>query len=305
MGSREVAVIGGGSWATALAVALARAGNRVSLLVRDEARAEEINRDRRNRRYLPDTPLPDRVFAQPLRADRLAGRPLLIHALPCAALRGILPMVAPLNAPLVAACKGLDEESGERIDTLLLSALGPKRALLLSGPSFADEVAAGRPTALTLAATDLSLARRVLRHFEGSNLRPYPHDDLPGVALGGALKNVIAIAAGIARELDLGHNAMAALITRGIAEMVRLALACGARRETLYGLSGLGDLVLTCSGRQSRNRRLGRKLARGMAPDEARRAIGQVVEGERTARAGSILPSNTSQTAAMIGTSIR
>ncbi|MDQ6950102.1 MAG: NAD(P)H-dependent glycerol-3-phosphate dehydrogenase [Mariprofundales bacterium] len=282
--SALVSVIGGGSWGTALAIALARAGHPVALVVRDHAQADAINRTQRNARYLPQIPLPKNIIATANSASELAASALIIYALPCAILAQTLPKLAPLNAPVIAACKGLDQASGQRVDTMLLTALGATRSLLLSGPSFADEVAANKPTAITLAATDLHTALDAARFFAESNLRIYPHDDLTGVALGGALKNIIAIAAGIAQGLNLGHNAMAALVTRGIAEITRLAVACGARRETLHGLSGLGDLVLTCNGGQSRNRRLGEALAHGKSLIEARSAIGQVVEGERTAQ---------------------
>ncbi|MDX8408716.1 MAG: NAD(P)H-dependent glycerol-3-phosphate dehydrogenase [Mariprofundales bacterium] len=280
---RLVSVIGGGSWGTALAIVLARGGNRVQLLIRDAAQADTINSTRRNARYLPHAQLPAAIHASVIQPHHLHASQLIIYALPCAALTATLPLLAPIAAPVVAACKGLDAATGQRMDTMLQDALGAERSLLLSGPSFADEVACGMPTAITLAAAKISNAAAVADYFDHSNFRIYLHDDLTGVALGGALKNVIAIAAGIAQGLELGHNAMAALVTRGTAEMTRLAVACGARKETLYGLSGLGDLVLTCNGGQSRNRRLGQALAGGMNLEQARAAIGQVAEGEHTA----------------------
>ncbi len=281
---RLVSVIGGGSWGTALAIVLARSGNRVQLLVRDEGQAATINRTRINARYLPHATLPAAIHASVSWPQQLHASQLIVYALPCAALTSTLPLLVPVAAPVVAACKGLDAATGQRMDTLLKDAVGAQRSLLLSGPSFADEVACGMPTAITLAAEDLRNAATVADYFDHSNFRIYLNDDLTGVALGGALKNIIAIAAGIAQGLELGHNAMAALVTRGTAEMTRLAVACGARKETLYGLSGLGDLVLTCNGGQSRNRRLGQALAGGMTLEQARATIGQVAEGEHTAR---------------------
>jgi glycerol-3-phosphate dehydrogenase (NAD(P)+) len=189
------------------------------------------------------------------------------------------------DAPVVAACKGLHPQTLERVDEVFARHVGGQRMVLLSGPSFAREVAEGMPTATTMAAYDESLAAQAASLFDDTNFRIYTSSDVIGVALGGALKNVIAIAAGIADGLQLGHNATAALITRGLAEISRLADACGARPETLNGLSGLGDLVLTCTGDLSRNRRMGLMLARGMDVDTAKREVGQTVEGLRTAAA--------------------
>ena len=281
-------VVGGGSWGTALATVLARSGSEVRLLVRNRRQAEAINRDHRNPDYLREVALPPSIVATCALAEALAGTTLVVYALPCALLPEVLARVveglADARTPMVAACKGLHEASGLRVDQMMAKVNGSGCNLLLSGPSFADEVAAGMPTAITLAADDLALAERVATRFADSGFRIYLHDDVVGVALGGALKNVIAIAAGIASGLGLGHNAMAALVTRGIHEMTRIATACGAQQSTLYGLSGLGDLVLTCNGGSSRNRQMGLALAAGLDVAAARREVGQVVEGEKTAR---------------------
>jgi len=173
----------------------------------------------------------------------------------------------------------------ERVDELLMRYVGEHRTLILSGPSFAAEVASGKPTAITLAASHLDLASEVSALFEDCNFRVYTSTDLVGVSLGGALKNIIAIAAGMAEGMHLGHNAMAALVTRGIAEISRLTSVCGGQPDTMAGLSGLGDLLLTCTGSLSRNRKMGMALASGRNADEARKYVGQVVEGEKTATA--------------------
>ncbi|RMH49835.1 MAG: NAD(P)-dependent glycerol-3-phosphate dehydrogenase [Zetaproteobacteria bacterium] len=302
-----VAVIGGGSWGTALAVVLARGGARVALLVRDPEQARAINREGRNPRHLPQIPLPPSIRATVSADEALGAARLIVYALPCAALPAALDTIAALggDAPVIAACKGLHHPSGLRVDEMVRQAVGVERTLLLSGPSFAGEVATGAPTAITLAAAELARAEQTARWFAPTTFRIYPHDDLIGVALGGALKNVIAIAAGIADGLGLGHNAMAALITRGMQEINRLAVAYGARPRTLYGLSGLGDLVLTCTGEASRNRRLGRALAGGATPQEARAAIGEVTEGAESARTALALAERKGCDAPIIATVCR
>jgi glycerol-3-phosphate dehydrogenase (NAD(P)+) len=210
----------------------------------------------------------------------------IIVATPSAAVETVLPQVLTnAEAPVIGAFKGLHPETLERSDELLSRHLGRARVAMLSGPSFAEEVARGMPTGMTLAAYDLELAHRAAPLFDGTNFRIYTSSDMVGVAIGGSLKNVIAIAAGAAEGLGLGHNSVAALITRGIVEISRLADVCGGSEETLRGLSGLGDLVLTCTGALSRNRRLGIALARGATLAEALQEIGQVVEGVRTAQA--------------------
>lgn len=281
----SVCVVGAGSWGTALATVLARHGIPVVLLARSNDKASRMNECRENEDYLPGIELPAGLHVS---ADHRAAAACgtLVVALPCKALEATLPILAAYRPELVVgACKGINPETLERPDQSLGRLMGGAGIALLSGPSFAMEVAKGLPTATTVAAPDAHVAERAAALFKDSNFRVYTSDDMAGVALGGALKNVIAIAAGIAAGLELGHNAIAALVTRGLAEMSRLAEAEGARRETLVGLSGLGDLVLTCTGELSRNRKLGAALASGLDVEQAAEQIGQVAEGIRTAQA--------------------
>jgi glycerol-3-phosphate dehydrogenase (NAD(P)+) len=279
-----VCVIGAGSWGTALAMVLSRHGREVRLLARDAAKADAMQEQRCNEAYLPGIAFPGSLRVTASASAALHGSAAVVVATPCEAAARALPTIAAaVEGPVIAAFKGLDPTNFERVDQLLVRHVGTGRAAILSGPSFASEVARGLPTATTMAASDLELARRAGAFFSDTAFRVYSSDDMAGVALGGALKNVIAIAAGIAAGLRLGHNAEAALVTRGLAELMRLAEAAGARRETLMGLSGLGDLVLTCTGELSRNRRLGMALAAGRDPEQAQAQIGQVVEGVRTA----------------------
>jgi len=288
--TEAVCVIGAGSWGTALSMVLSRRGREVRLLARDASKAASMQQSRCNDDYLPDIPFPEslRITASPELA--LDGAAAVVVATPCSAAGEVLPLAAGAGSgPVIAAFKGLDAASFERVDQMLMRQVGEARAAILSGPSFALEVARGLPTAITMAACNEELARRAGAFFDDTAFRIYHSDDMTGVALGGALKNVIAIAAGIAAGLKLGHNAEAAVVTRGLAELMRLAGAAGARRETLMGLSGLGDLVLTCTGELSRNRRLGMSMAEGLSPAEAEAHIGQVAEGARTAGAAQAL----------------
>jgi glycerol-3-phosphate dehydrogenase (NAD(P)+) len=281
-----VCVIGAGSWGTALGMTLARHGREVRLLARDAARAAAMQAARCNDDYLPGIAFPASLQVTACMDDALHRAVAVVLATPCSAAGNLLPaLAAGCSGPVIAAFKGLDPLSFERTDELLLRHVGSERAAILSGPSFAVEVARGLPTAITMAAESEELARRAGAFFDDTALRIYSSDDMIGVALGGALKNVIAIAAGVAAGLKLGHNAEAAVVTRGLAELMRLAEAAGAQCETLMGLSGLGDLVLTCTGELSRNRRLGLALAQGVTAQQAQARIGQVVEGVRTAEA--------------------
>ncbi len=286
---RPACVIGAGSWGTALAMVLARGGREVRLVARDAEAARAMQERRENARYLPGLRLPDMVRVTADAGAALEGAGACVLALPCHAAAGAMPLLAGRDFPVIAAFKGLDPDSLERTDQMLLRHVPRARAALLSGPSFAVEVARGQPTAITMAADTIPHAEIAASFFEDTSFRIYTSDDMIGVALGGALKNVVAIAAGIADGLALGHNSVAAAVTRGLAEIARIAEASGGRRETLMGLSGLGDLVLTCTGGLSRNRRFGIALAQGMAMDAALAHVGQVVEGVRTARAASRL----------------
>ncbi len=284
--SRSLCVLGAGSWGTALAIVLAQGGHAVTLIARNTEGAAYLQRRRENNNYLPGLRFPDSLTVAADAVAAAAGSSAVIVALPCAAAETYVRRLSKATgSPLIAACKGLHPDTLERTDEMLSRIVDMDRVAVLSGPSFAPEVARGLPTALTLAAQDAALAESVAMLFENTTLRIYTSTDVIGVAMGGALKNVIAIAAGITVGLNLGHNAVAALITRGLPEMSRLAGTCGARPETIHGLSGLGDLVLTCTGELSRNRRFGMALARGMDVAAAERHVGQVVEGVRTSAA--------------------
>lgn len=288
-----MAVLGAGSWGTALAVHLARAGRTVRLWARDECLVVEMARDRVNARYLPEISLPDLLVPTSSIAEALDGATFVIVAVPSHGLRAVVRAAAPVLAPgaiVVSATKGLESESLERMSQVIThETAGRVPVVVLSGPSFAIEVARELPTVVLAASADAEAASRVQEHFRGRGLRLYASDDVVGVEIGGALKNVIAIAAGVVEGLGLGHNAMAALITRGLTEISRLASAEGGQRETLAGLSGLGDLVLTCTGSLSRNRHVGVELGRGRSLADILGSMRMVAEGVRTTGAALAL----------------
>jgi glycerol-3-phosphate dehydrogenase (NAD(P)+) len=292
-----VAVLGAGAWGTAIAghlAARAAVGTDVTLWARDAAQADAIERARENLRYLAGIALPAgvRVTADLTTASRAE---LLLAAVPVAALPGLARSLAAAaaRAPLVWLSKGFVDApilpAGVGLAHQLIAPQWPAPVGIASGPSFALEVARGLPTALTVAATDPALAAEVARLLRGDALRAYESDDITGVEVGGAIKNVLAIAAGASDGLAFGHNARAALITRGLAEAGRLMAAMGGKRETLMGLAGLGDLVLTCTGDLSRNRRVGLGLAQGKTLPAILAELGQVAEGVRAARAARTL----------------
>jgi glycerol-3-phosphate dehydrogenase (NAD(P)+) len=294
----RIAVLGAGAWGTALAAHLARRDDvRVTLFARGDARASAIAAARSNERYLPGVALPDALavsadYAAAARAD------LLIAGTPIAALSGLADELARLGAraPLVWLSKGFVEvqpsaalPAGVALAHQVLGPRWPAPVGIVSGPSFAVEVARALPTAVAVAATDPALAAQVASLLRADTLRAYESDDIAGVEVGGAVKNVLAIAAGASDGLGFGHNARAALITRGLAEMGRLSAVVGGRRDTLMGLAGLGDLVLTCTGDLSRNRRVGLALARGLSLTQALAELGHVAEGVAAARAAHVL----------------
>ena len=290
----RIAILGSGSWGTALALCLARRGDHeIHLWAHNPAIAEDIRRQRENRAYLPGFLVPETVTAGFDLQAAVAGAEIVRGAVPSQHVREIFSSASPALLPsqlLVSAAKGIEHGSFLRMTEVIGQALAGRGLNLpcavLSGPSFAQEVAAGMPTAITIASAESGIATLLQRQFASPGLRLYTNDDVVGVELGGALKNVIALAAGIAYGLELGHNSVAALITRGIAEITRLALASGGRRETLAGLSGLGDLVLTCTGPLSRNRLVGVELGRGLAiPEILERLKGRVAEGMETSAA--------------------
>lgn len=275
---KRIAVLGAGAWGTALAAVLS-ARHAVTLWARDAAQAEAIGRERRNRKYLPEIELPSQLEVThrwPERAE------LLIAATPVAGLREVAARCA--GAPLVWLCKGFESGSGLLPHQVVAEVLGASTICgALSGPSFALEVARGLPCALTLASASAAFARASAEALHGGRLRVYYSDDLAGVEIGGAVKNVMAIAVGIGDGLGLGQNARAALITRGLAEITRLGVALGGRVQTFMGLAGAGDLILTATGDLSRNRRVGLELARGRSLGEILAGLGHVAEGVRTA----------------------
>lgn len=290
----RIAVLGAGAWGTALASALARNGHTVYLWGRDPAVITAINERRENPRYLAGCELPDGIHATSDRDAAVAASNRLLSAVPSYAMRGLIrDLAGPLSAglPLIWACKGLEPDTHLLMHQVIAAELGAAAPAhgVISGPSFAREVVAGLPTALTVASADSDFADEVVRWFHGGGIRAYSNPDIVGVELGGALKNVLAIACGVADGLGFGANARSAVITRGLVELMRLGAAMGGRSATLMGLAGLGDLVLTCTDDQSRNRRFGLAIARGLDVDAAAAEIGQAVEGLRTARAAAEL----------------
>lgn len=290
----SIAIMGGGAWGTAIALSLARRGvHQLTLWTHSEEVARTIHASRENTGFLPGFAIPESVAVTTDPELAIAPAEILVSVMPSHHVRASYERFAPYlrsGQILVSATKGIEDGSYLRVSQIIAEVLGgyllDLPIAVLSGPSFAQEVAAGSPTAVTIASADPGVATRMQRDFSSSTLRLYTNDDVIGVELGGALKNVIAIAAGVVTGLGLGHNSTAALITRGIAEVTRLSIACGGRRETLAGLSGLGDLVLTCTGALSRNRWVGVELGKGQPlPAILEGLHGKVAEGVRTTTA--------------------
>jgi glycerol-3-phosphate dehydrogenase (NAD(P)+) len=290
----RVAVIGAGAWGTALAMALARKGEHAIRLWANEPEvAESIATRRVNERFLPGIEIPSSVLSTHDLAAALDGAEMVVSVMPSQHCRALFERIGPSLDPqtLVVSCtKGLENGTLLRMSEVIADVLRARkftpRIGALSGPSFAKEVARGDPTAVTVASDDADLARAVQNAFNSSRFRVYTNDDVIGVELGGALKNVVAIAAGVCDGLGLGHNSVAALITRGLAEIARLVVACGGRLDTMAGLAGLGDLVLTCTGDLSRNRSVGVELGKGRKlPDIIADMHGAVAEGVFTTKA--------------------
>ncbi len=292
----QIAVLGAGAWGTALAIALAPR-HQVCLWARDAAQVALMNTHRENPRYLADCPFPAALQVTNDFHAAVACAELLILATPLAGLRPLLEQLkrtTPAPRRFLWLCKGLEAMTGKlphqvvtdvfNHDTATTDATSASSWGALTGPSFAFEVARGLPTALTLAAPDMAFATDIAHHLHGGNLRIYANDDLTGAEVGGAVKNVMAIAAGVSDGLGLGHNARAALLTRGLVEITRFGVALGARRETFTGLTGLGDLILTSTGDLSRNRRVGLLLAEGQNLAAIQNTLGHVAEGVFTAR---------------------
>lgn len=285
---RCIAVLGAGSWGTALAMQLARAGNDVHLWARDAEAVAAMQRDGENKRYLPGCPFDSRLRPEASMAVAVQAADDVLVVVPSHALRECLTALEPLLTPsqrVIWATKGLEPETALLPSQVAEAVLGPQRpTAVLSGPSFSGEVGRAMPTAVTIASADAAFARDMANAFHDGVFRVYTTSDVVGVGVGGAVKNVIAIAVGLSDGLGFGANARALLITRGLSEMTRLGMELGGERGTFPGMAGLGDLLLTCSDDQSRNRRMGLALAAGLSVTEAEAEIRQVVEGVRVAR---------------------
>jgi glycerol-3-phosphate dehydrogenase (NAD(P)+) len=286
---RPIVVLGAGSWGTALAIQFARGGGPAVLWGREEDNPAELARARRNEHYLPGVEFPPSLAIEPDLARAVASGDDLVLVVPSGALRAVLQQLKPLLGPksrVAWASKGFELSTGKLPHQVAREVLGPGVPLaVLSGPTFAREVGAGLPTAIAVASPEADFALELAERLSAGNFRAYTQTDIIGVEIGGAVKNVIAIAAGGSDGMGYGSNSRVFLITRGLAEMVRLGVALGAKQETLMGLAGLGDLVLTCTDDQSRNRRFGRALAAGKPVEQAIAEIGQVVEGYHAAKA--------------------
>jgi glycerol-3-phosphate dehydrogenase (NAD(P)+) len=285
----RVGIVGAGAWGTALAQVLCRAGRPVALWAREPELVAAINRDHENPLFLPGVPLDPGIAASSDIAAVAKGAEILLLVVPAQYLRGTCRMVAGVTAPVVICAKGIEAGTGALMSEVAAAALPGAPIAVLSGPTFAAEVARGLPTAVTLATADAGLGQHLADNLGTRHFRPYFSDDVAGAEIGGAIKNVLAIACGIVEGKGLGDNARAALITRGLAEMVRLAIAKGGRPETLMGLSGLGDLVLTCTATQSRNYSLGVALGQGRALNDVLAERRSVAEGVDSAAAAAAL----------------
>lgn len=285
---KPVTVLGAGSWGTALAIHLARAGLHIKLWGNEPDHMERLQQQRCNQQFLPGVDFPETLEVYKDLAGALHQTGWILLAIPSYAFRSFLASASGLiegDTPVVWASKGLEEGTGKLLHQVVNEELPQcSRIAVISGPTFANEVAKNMPTAITVASESDSLANEVSDYLHHGSFRAYTSNDVIGVELGGSLKNVLAIASGIADGLGFGANARAALITRGLAEIMRLGETMGGHRETFMGLAGMGDLVLTCTDNQSRNRRMGLKLAEGLTKETIREQIGQEIEGVRTAR---------------------
>lgn len=293
VGPEKVAVLGAGAWGTALAKVLAEKGDRVVLWSRRDDLAGEINKAGENARYLPGVKLPATLSATHDLSDAIDGATMIVFVVPSHGTREVARLAAPMiretakRAAIVSATKGIENESLTFMDEVLEQELGDgakKRLAFLSGPSFAKELAEHHPTAVVIAAHDASVGADVMRRFHTSYLRLYSSDDVPGVECGGAMKNVVAIASGAVDGLGFGHNTRALLMTRGLAEVAKLAMARGGSALTVAGLAGMGDLVLTCTGALSRNRTVGVEMGKGKTLAEVLAGLGHVAEGVKTTK---------------------
>lgn len=285
--SNTISVLGAGAWGTTLAILLARNHHRVCLWGHDAHHMHVLAQHRVNTEYLPDIPFPQTLDVVTDLRDAVSAASVLLVAVPSAGFRGLLEQLVammPRGARLAWATKGLEPDTGRLLHQVVGDLLGGMETAVISGPTFAREVAAGLPTAVTVASDSDDFAAQLAQWLHNTRFRAYTSGDIVGVQLGGAVKNVLAVAAGIADGLGYGANTRAALVTRGLAEMTRLGLAMGGHRDTFSGLAGLGDLLLTCTDDQSRNRRFGLHLGQGKSVDDAVKNVGRLVEGLPTTR---------------------
>lgn len=284
---KPLAILGAGSWGTALALYLARRGQHILLWSVDENEIKALTKDRENKQFLPGFPFPDSLHATASLAEALASTEDVLVAVPSVGYRQTLTLLKPLlreKMRILSVTKGLDSEHHQLLHEIAATIIGSDHPFaVLSGPSFAREVAAGLPTSVCVASKDKSFRDDVISRFNSPIFRCYPSDDIVGTEIGGVAKNVIAIATGISDGLEQGSNARSALITQGLAEIIALGTALGGKQETFIGLSGLGDLILTCSDDLSRNRRLGLTLGKGKTIADAEKEIGQAMEGKNSA----------------------
>ncbi|MEK4798984.1 NAD(P)H-dependent glycerol-3-phosphate dehydrogenase [Thermoactinomyces sp. FSL K6-2592] len=292
---QRIAVLGAGSWGSALASVLVENGHDVKIWARRDEQANEINQSHTNEKYLPGVKLPESLFASPSLAECLKGRDIVVFVVPSHTMREVAGKVKPYLPPdalVVHATKGFELDSWKRMSEVLLEELGESfrdRLVVLSGPSHAEEVIRKCPTTVVVASSGLPAAEKVQTLFMNHYFRVYTNPDVVGVEVGGALKNVIALASGLAEGLQFGDNAKAALMTRGLAEIARLGSAMGAEPITFAGLAGVGDLFVTCTSKHSRNFRAGNMLSQGKKLDEVLKEMGMVVEGVKTTRAAHAL----------------
>ncbi|MBR2778911.1 MAG: NAD(P)H-dependent glycerol-3-phosphate dehydrogenase [Firmicutes bacterium] len=288
MTEKRIAVLGAGSWGTAIAAALAANGHRVALWGRNASAMEEIRTARENRKYLPGVALPDNIFAVHDLAEALEDADLTVFVVPTQVFRSVFGQASPMipQGSIVVNCaKGIEIATLKRISEIVEESRKDLRFVALSGPSHAEEVGRLLPTTLVSSSVDAEAAGFVQDLFMSASLRVYTNDDVTGVEIGGALKNIIALAAGISDGMGYGDNAKAALMTRGLTEMARLGENLGGRRPTFMGLTGIGDLIVTCTSMHSRNRRCGILIGEGLTPEEAIEKVGMVVEGIYTTEA--------------------
>ena len=285
---KKIAVIGAGSWGTALAISLAESGHAVSLWTRKPEHAEAMKTDGENKKYLPGIAFPESLKVADTMEAAIVGAELVMFSTPAQGFRSVLDQAKPhltKDMVLVNVAKGIEQKSLKRLSEIAEEAIPGVKYVVLSGPSHAEEVGRLMPTTIVAAAEDLELAEFVQDIFMTEALRIYTNTDVVGVELGGALKNIIALGAGISDGMGFGDNAKAALMTRGMTEMSRLGVALGAKEETFAGLTGMGDLIVTCTSMHSRNRRCGIMIGEGMTPQDAVAHVGMVVEGMFTAEA--------------------